>query len=175
MTEELERTFILRYLPPMEGCRQVLIEDIYIPASARHPVIRIRRAGQRLEFTKKSPKEGDSSEQVEHTVPLTEEEFGCLASLEGKRLSKTRYFLDSGAEIDIFHGPLEGLCLADFEFRTSEEKSSFTPPKFCLAEVTQEEAIAGGMLAGKSYQDIEGMLEGLGYSRISPQTPSVRG
>lgn len=43
---------------------------------------------------------------------------------------------------------------------------SFQMPDFCLCEVTQEEFIAGGMLCGKRYTDIEADLERFGYKRI---------
>ena len=39
-------------------------------------------------------------------------------------------------------------------------------PNFCLAEVTQEEFTAGGMLCGKSYEEIEPRLRGFGYSKL---------
>ena len=39
-------------------------------------------------------------------------------------------------------------------------------PDFCLADVTQEEFVAGGALCGKKYPDIEQKLAAFGYSRI---------
>lgn len=54
----------------------------------------------------------------------------------------------------------------DFEFETEEEKEKFIMPEFCLAEVTQEEFIAGGKLCGKSYAEIEKELEELGYNKL---------
>ena len=39
-------------------------------------------------------------------------------------------------------------------------------PKSMLADVTPEEFIAGGMLAGKRYEDVEGELLKYGYKRI---------
>ena len=70
------------------------------------------------------------------------------------------------AEIDVFQGALKGLVLVDVEFETVEEKDAFEMPEFCLVEVTQEEFIAGGMLCGKSYEDIEEGLKRYNYSRI---------
>ena len=43
--------------------------------------------------------------------------------------------------------------------KTEEEKNKFGMPDFCLADVTQEDFIAGGYLAGKGYVDIEKELE----------------
>ena len=40
-------------------------------------------------------------------------------------------------------------------------------PDFCLADVTQEVFIAGGMLCGKCYKDIEDDLARIGYKKLS--------
>jgi CYTH domain-containing protein len=170
-TTELERTFLLKYLPKgLDKCRKEPMTDIYIPGTAVHPIVRIRHVGDRFEITKKAPvAEGDSSVQHEHTISLTEEEHDALAKLPGKRLDKTRYFLKidgRDAEVDVFHGELEGLALADFEFGSEEEKSTFVAPDFCLADVTQEEFIAGGMLCGKRYQEIEKELKRFRYKKL---------
>ena len=162
---ELERTFLVRFLPSLEKCEFREIIDHYIPVSAEHPTVRVRKDGSRFEITKKQPLSGDSSEQEEQTISLTEEEFIALINIPGRRLRKIRYFLDN-AQIDVFQDGLSGLVLADFEFATPEEKSAFAPPEFCLTDVTQESFIAGGLLAGKSYQDIERRLESLGYAKI---------
>ena len=44
MEIELERTFLLKNIPAgLEKCKSIEIIDIYIPKSARHPVLRIRK------------------------------------------------------------------------------------------------------------------------------------
>lgn len=166
---ELERTFLAKYLPDLDGCEKVKIKDIYVPASNRHPVIRIRKKGNNYMVTKKEPEEEDVSEQNEYSIPLTEEEFRAFKEVDGKELVKFRYYMNWNgrtAEIDVFKEDLEGLVLVDFEFETKEGKKNFDPPEFCLADVTQEEFIAGGMLCGKSYKDIEEKLKNWNYSPI---------
>ena len=37
----------------------------------------------------------------------------------------------------------------------NEEKANFSPPDCCLADVTQEQFIAGGQLAGSTYAKIK--------------------
>jgi CYTH domain-containing protein len=71
------------------------------------------------------------------------------------------------AEVDVFTGELNGLVVIDFEFDSPEEKAKFQPPTCCLADVTQEDFIAGGLLAGKSYQDIATDLERYNYKPLS--------
>ena len=70
------------------------------------------------------------------------------------------------AEIDIFQEYLQGLVLVDFEFDNVSEKDAFNMPEFCLADVTQEEFLAGGMLCGKTYADIEPFLKKFNYKKL---------
>jgi CYTH domain-containing protein len=168
---ELERTFLAKHVPPdITNYPSKEVIDIYIPKTAHHPVLRIRKNGDKYEITKKYPvKEGDSSEQHEFTIPLTPEEFAQLSSLDGKKVHKIRYFYpvnNHTAEVDVFQGALKGLVIIDFEFSTAEEKEAFTPPDFCGPDITQETFVAGGMVCGKSYEDIEGELKRFDYYRL---------
>jgi CYTH domain-containing protein len=171
MEIERERTFLLKYVPKdLEKCESIEIVDIYIPQSAEHPVLRIRKRGDVFEMTKKQPLVGtDSSEQSEHTISLSAEEFEALSKIEGKRFRKRRYFSPFEkmvAEVDVYLDELQGLIVVDFEFKSSQEKDAFGMPDFCLADVTQDKEIAGGMLAGKKYSDIEDFLKERGYEKI---------
>ncbi|TSC78767.1 MAG: hypothetical protein G01um101433_99 [Parcubacteria group bacterium Gr01-1014_33] len=168
---EFEKTYLAKYFP--EGLRDSPskeIIDIYIPKSAMHPTLRIRQNGEKYEVTKKElVKDNDSSERHEYTISLTKDEYEVLATLKGKRVSKVRYYYDCNrrtAEIGVFQEDLKGFVLIDFEFKTREEKNNFPMPDFCLADVTQEEFAAGGMLCGKSYKDIEKNLARFGYKKL---------
>ena len=93
----------------------------------------------------------------------------CINTAIKKGVVKKRYFAKiegHDAEVDVFLEDLAGLVLVDFEFSDAEEKNKFKMPKSLLADVTPEEFIAGGMLAGKKYEEIEGKLEEFGYKRI---------
>lgn len=168
---ELEKTYLAKEIPSgLKKCSSKEIIDIYFPASRDHPTLRIRKNGNKYEMTKKEPViEGDASHQKEQTIILEEEEFNELSRLKGKKTSKTRYFYEYHgrvAEIDIFQGPLKGLILVDFEFESMEEKASFKMPGFCLAEVTQETFIAGGMVCGKFYEDLRDNLKRFNYVKL---------
>jgi len=167
---ELERTFLLKHFPAgLDKCRKDEIADIYYPKSAYHPVLRLRRHGRKYLLTRKTPvNEGDSSAQREQTIELAKSEFDTLSQLKGKELKKVRYYYDYNgrtAEIDIFKDALEGLVLADFEFSSDKEKQAFKMPEFCLAEVTNENFLAGGMLCGKKYEEISSKLAEFGYQK----------
>ncbi len=174
MDTEIERTYLLKYIPPtVKSCKFADYRDLYIPFSALHPRLRLRKRGQDYELTKKvAIDELDRSVQKEMTITLDSAEYDELATTRGKEIVKRRFFLPVEgkiAEIDIFQGQLLGLVLADFEFVDNQERDNFVAPDFCLAEVTQETFIAGGMLAGKSFQDITPELERLGYKPLAFQ------
>ncbi len=172
MTEEFERTYLAKRLPPdfSSNTESKEVLDTYLPASSDHAILRIRKLGDRYEITKKEPVSGtDSSHQTENTIPLTKEEFADLATLAGKRVIKIRYYHTEHSityEIDIFQDALKGLVLVDVEFSSNEEKEKFVPPEWLLAEVTQEKFVAGGVLCGKSYAEIENQLARYGYRAI---------
>ena len=173
MDLELERTFLLKYKPEgLEKSKSCEIIDVYFPKKARHRVLRLRsRDGQKFEMTKKvQVNQNDLSEQEEHTILLSREEFDALSLAEGKEVHKKRYYyeLPGGrtAEIDIFLDKLSGLAVVDFEFRTREEKEKFEAPDFCSAEITPDEELAGGILAGGEYSRIEKHLEKYKYKKI---------
>ncbi|MBW2964595.1 hypothetical protein KY363_03990 [Candidatus Woesearchaeota archaeon] len=168
---ELELTYLAKSLPEgLAKCRHKEIIDIYIPTNSVHPTLRIRKSGDKYEITKKEPVEDDPSHQNEETTTLTADEFDELnKNIEGKRTHKLRYyypFQGKTAEIDVFQGKLKGLVVIDFEFETMEEKDSFTMPDFCLADVTPEEFIAGGMVCGKAYDDLQKDLDRYGYKKL---------
>ncbi len=168
---ELEKTYLAKNLPEgLENCQSKEIIDIYLPKSAVHPVLRIRKNGDKYEMTKKQPlDQQDRSCQKEQTINLTKAEFDELAKIDGKRVHKIRYYYEvSGniAEIGVFQKDLKGLVVIDFEFKTESEKDSFKPPDFCLADVTQEDFIAGGMICGKTYKNLESKLKKLNYKKL---------
>lgn len=168
---ELERTFLARELPgDLKNYPAKKYLDLLFPIDSRHPHIRLRKRGDIMELTKKTlVDEANHSTFVEQTITLDPEEYQVLSQIPGKRTEKTRHFYPLAgktAEIDVFEGNLSGLVLIDFEYDSEEEKHSFVAPDICLAEVTEEEAIAGGYLAGKSLEDILPVLEEYGYTPI---------
>ena len=170
--QELERTYLAKEFPAdLKSFPWKELLDIYVPSTSEHPGLRIRKRGDVYEITKKRPvADGDASHQTEDTILLSPEEYAELSQLGGKRVGKTRYYYKDGGvdyEIDIFTGDLSGLVLVDVEFGSIEEKDAFTAPSFCLAEVTHELFVAGGMICGKTYADIEKDLARFNYAQLS--------
>lgn len=169
---EQELTYLVKALPKeIQGTEPVEMVDVYIPLSGiTHPSLRLRRHGDTYEITKKRPiDDNDVSVQKEQTISLNKLEYEALMKADGRVIEKDRYQVYINgyqAEVDVFKGKLKGLVLIDFEFATSDEKNAFLPPEVCLKNVTQEEWVAGGLLAGKSYSDIADKLAEHGYKAI---------
>jgi len=147
------------------------MEDTYFPEDQSiHAHLRVRAKDNRYEITKKvSVVKGDASAHVESTIPLDTDEFSALSAASSRKVRKDRFktMIDGHqAEVDIFRGLLTGLVLIDFEFESYEDKASFEPPASCLVDVTQEEFLAGGVLSGRTYKDIEPELTRLGYQKL---------
>ena len=169
---ELEYTFLAKHLPEeIRGTAPKRLVDIYIPDSnMSHPRLRLRQKGDNYELTKKTPLEsGDASAHAEITIPLDRQEFDAISTVSNKRVVKNRYAVDINgypAEVDVFLEDLSGLVLIDFEFSSRSDQETFVAPSVCLADVTQEDFIAGGLLAGKSYKDISADLDRFNYTAI---------
>lgn len=170
MSVELERefTFLMNSLPAdLDQFPSKIIEDNFIPAQSPHPVIRIRRNGEKYVITKKYPENssdelgGDSSRMVEHTIELSSDEYQALNLLPGKRFKKRRFAYEIGdlaAEVDVYLDDLAGLVVIDFEFDSDEAMVAFRKPDFIGPDVTQDSLVAGGMLCGKAFADVADQL-----------------
>ena len=57
MTEEFERTYLAKRLPPdfSSNTESKEVLDTYLPASSDHPILRIRKLGERYEIKKNKP------------------------------------------------------------------------------------------------------------------------
>lgn len=168
---ERERTYLLKYLPKnLQQFPKKEIIDLYIPKNSVHSVLRIRKVGDEMFITKKVEVEGqDASVKHETTIPLEKHEYKGLMTAQGKPLSKFRYqykYQNRIGELDVFQGDLFGLAMIDFEFENQSELQNFQMPEFCLAEVTSDDTFAGGMLAGKRYEEIQFELKKYDYRAI---------
>lgn len=158
---ENELSFLVKKLPkdlnqhPKKEIKQGYFSDMPSP-------LRIRESEEKYELTKKVPlKEGDASRYDEVNVPIKKEEFKRLWSVCKKSLSKTRYYYpvkNLKAEIDIYHGKLEGLVTAEVEFPDEESRKKFIPPKWFGDDITQEEWSANSELSELTYEQVKDLI-----------------
>ncbi len=153
---EIERKFLILSLP--EGIESHPASEIrqgYLAVEGDREV-RVRARGEWLVLTVKKGR-GLSREEVD--IELDESRFDQLWPLTlGRRVEKTRYVLDKGEfmiELDVFHGELEGLFLAEVEFRSDQEAEAFFPPGWFGAEVTEDDRFKNKSLALRGKPDLE--------------------
>ena len=111
--------------------------------------IRIRDAGEQgctLTF-----KAGSGAERTELEWPIERREFDAAwPYTAGRRITKTRHRIPTGdhvIELDVFGGSLDGLILAEVEFRSAEELAAFEPPDWFGRDVTDDGRYTNAALA----------------------------
>lgn len=130
---EIEKKFKIKSLPEnLEKYECIHIEQGYL---CKGPIVRIRKANATYVLTYKSKTDLDEvqfgtkiSNEVE--LPLDRESYEHLREkVDGSLVIKDRYKipLEEGrvAELDIFHGYLEGLQFAEVEFSSISQAERF--------------------------------------------------
>lgn len=134
---ETERKFVVGEPPPagVLGPGTVLRQG-YL-AEDGDVQVRLRMAGDRATLTVKAGR-GLRRTEVELPVALAEaDELWPLT--EGRRVEKVRHRVAVGrwvAEVDVYDGPLAGLCTVEVEFRDGDDAARFEPPAWFGREVT---------------------------------------
>jgi adenylate cyclase len=144
---EVERKFLVSEPPDLDASVSDEIEQGYL-ATGSEGEVRLRRTGDRLVLT---AKRGVGLSRGEAEVGLDREAFDRLWPLtEGRRLRKRRHLIPDAAltiELDVYEGELEGLIVAEVEFRTEEEARSFEPPEWLGEDVTGDRRYLNQTLA----------------------------
>ena len=79
------------------------------------------------------------------TLYLSEAEHAALAQVPAAALTKSRLSI-AAYGVDVFHGALAGLFLAEAEFASVAAAAALVPAAFCRAEVTADRRFTGGEL-----------------------------
>ena len=153
---EIEKKFTVKYLPEnLEQYECIHMEQGYLCTG---PVVRIRKANDAYILTYKSKTAHDEnaydtkiSNEVE--MPLTKEAYEHLKKkVDGHIIEKERYVipLDKGlkAELDIFHGYLDGLKFVEVEFDSLEQIKDFSMPDWFLEDVSLDKRYSNNYLSG---------------------------
>ncbi len=132
---EIERKFLVKQLPDLVDCTHKTITQAYISTD---PVIRIRKMDEAYALTVKSH---GSMIREEFELPITLEQYESLWSkIDYSPIEKNRYFipLSKGlvAELDIYHGHLEGLITVEVEFSSKSAAQSFEVPYWFGEDIT---------------------------------------
>ena len=122
------------------------------------PVVRIRRSNDKYILTCKSfdgmigERRADVRMCQEYEINLSEESYKHLRQkVDGGLISKTRYIIPLAdghiAELDVFHGPLEGLRFVEVEFQDEEDADLFVPPEWFGQNVSGDKRYSNSFLS----------------------------
>ena len=153
---EIERRFLLAGVPDGAEVSAVHeIDDRYLDGTR----VRLRRMAQvggatQLKLTQKVPEAAGGAQQgALTTIYLSEAEHAAFARLPAAELRKSRLSI-APYGVDVFHGELEGLYLAEAEFATMQDAAALVPAAFCHAEVTTDRRFTGGELVRASGEQV---------------------
>lgn len=150
---EIERKFLVKQLPPLEGCVCHHIEQGYLATELGRSEVRLRRSdGDRSLTVKRDRDDGENvHSRDEVDVPLLPEQWEMLWKMtEGRRVTKVRYEVPAGdwtVEIDVFSGKNEGIVTAEVEFPDPASSQAFQPPSWLGDEITRNPEYSNWRLA----------------------------
>lgn len=146
---EIERKFLIRNCPPLDGFVAEDVRQGYITRPEDSSEVRLRQKGTDYFITVKS---GGTLSRTEHETPISAEQFEALwPTTKGRQVEKTRYTgtLPDGrtVELDVFGGTLSPLMLAEVEFPSPAEANNFVVPGWFGTDVTTEKGFKNKALA----------------------------
>jgi adenylate cyclase len=136
---EIERKFLVERLPDgLDDNPSAEIEQGYL-AITDEVEVRVRRYGEQAFLTVKS---GAGEVRVEEEIEIDARRFAALWPLtDNRRIQKRRYRIPSGdltIELDMYHGRLSGLLVAEVEFDSADAAAAFVGPEWFGREVTDD-------------------------------------
>ncbi len=149
VTTEIERKFLLRELPPPERLGDgVALRQGYLAIDGS-VALRIRITPDRCVLTVKA---GAGIQRTEVEREVTVEEADALwAHTGGRHIDKVRHRVPLAdgliAELDRYHGHLEGLATVEVEFPDLDTAAAFVPPDWFGRDVSEEPGWSNAELA----------------------------
>jgi adenylate cyclase len=148
---EIERKFLVHDTRMLAGVPGVHMRQGYLARSGKDAgmTVRVRIAGPQAWLTLKGDAHGISRSEFEYPVPVADAE-AMLGSCPWPVLEKTRHRLPVGMhvfEVDVFHGALAPLVLAEVELRAEDE--AFTRPAWLGEEVSDDPQYRNSELAAR--------------------------
>jgi CYTH domain-containing protein len=162
---ERERRFLLGAFPSGDVVRIRHIKDRYLDGTRLRLREQADEGGPAIFKLTQKVADGESGalHELVTNIYLTADEFQLLSRLPGRMLSKVRYSIPPFG-IDVFADALEGLRLAEAEFRSAADADALAIPGYMLHEVTGDVRFTGGQLVRASRQSVEDWLTGYGMT-----------
>lgn len=139
--KEIERKFLVNdtVKDVLVHSEPVSIRQGYIMDAPDGKTVRVRTKGPKAFLTIKGKTTGISRTEFEYEIPV-DDALHLLDHFCPKTLHKDRYKTEYAGktwEIDVFHGYLEGLIVAELELQSEEE--SFELPEWADKEVSDDQ------------------------------------
>ena len=148
--QEIERKWLVSEIPDLSGCKSARIVQGYLAVAADATEVRLRKKGRRYFET---VKRGMGLRRREREVTITQKQFDSLwPATRGRRLEKVRYTLKwktKKIEVDIYEKHLNGLVVAEVEFKSRKDAAAFSPPDWFGKDVTRDKRYKNVNLATK--------------------------
>ncbi|MTH62251.1 CYTH domain-containing protein [Paracoccus litorisediminis] len=146
---EIERKFLLRILPDLDGVPSAEIRQGYVTSSEDSIELRLRQSDKNHFL---SIKGGEGLVRSEREVAITAAQFEALwPETEGRRVEKTRFKggLPGGQtyDLDIYAGTLKSLMTVEVEFPSEAAAEAFVPPDWFGMDVTLDKRYRNKALA----------------------------
>ncbi len=158
---EIEKKYKVKKLPEnIEEYEHITIEQSYFNKGGAP--IRIRKFISSDEIkcliSKKFKSDDESIKNIEYNIDITEELYDkFVEAREGKIIKKTRYKipLQEGlyVDLDVFHGFLEGVCIAEIEYESIEQAESYKIPEW-IEEVNFDKELITNIYMATKLQSI---------------------
>lgn len=151
MAVEIERKFLLKYLPEKNLSAPSSIIQGYI-FKEKEKVVRLRIAEEHAFITVKGAGRSIERKEFEYSIPLEDAREMMRLFCKGALIEKERYRIEhSGFEwiIDKFFGTNQGLVVAEIELESADQ--AFDIPDWAGAEVTGDPKYYNSNLVAHPY------------------------
>ena len=149
MAREIERKWVAERPPSVELLgRGTALRQGYVAIDG-NVTVRVRITEKQAWLTIKAGEDDLDRTEVEVDLDLAEAEDLWRHTGE-RRLEKTRHRIpvdEYTAEVDLFDGPLRGLCLVEVEFPSRDAAATFAAPDWFGREVTGQPGWSNAALA----------------------------
>lgn len=157
MSAEIERKFLVREVPDLNGIVPVSYERYFL-ASTDGSEERVQKKGEAFEWEKKVAVSDLASKKEKRII--SKEEFEVYKTKAVSGIERESYLLSLSPEITlkVYHGSYEGLVRAEVEFENEAEAKSYRPESWMGEEITNSPLGRDSKLTQLSKQEFQRML-----------------
>lgn len=138
MAREIERKFLVRNEHYRQLAKPISYRQGYLSTAANR-IVRVRVCGEKGFLTLKGTTNGITRTEYEYEIPVMEAEHILSELCDKPFIEKDRYIIkcdDMEWNIDEFHGPNEGLVVAEVHLQSENQQISL--PEWVGEEVSHE-------------------------------------